>query len=458
VLARTILLGFEYFMSTQQSEICESLRSLLAIVDIDATPILTALSLVQREFPAVLAICADDLMQARFRFDATYKSELGDCGATLASRDVNRAALAQMGIPPALIAGFLTDTAKPRYAGESDPFVYVLRIDWNQASALFNTHNGSGLLTAPDHALIDAPLPDVRALQPALPRTPLARPSYLRVGTAADLLPRVDGSDLRTLEIGGRVAFDSLREVLAQSRDLRHLQLHDAGLLTTGVFDEVELPALESLTLATGGWLDGVGCAYIAQWTGLRTLRVGGLDTRNGRLPEVLAELARMPTWERLTELALSIHSSFAPVDAALWDALWTGRQLALERLRLRYLAAPTLQRLWQARFPSLRVLDFSDNNLADALPEALNGAALPALEAIDLRGNNLSGPGLRAFVLARQFPRLERVAMSMSGDEMQDYHDWNGAVVGSGPVPLDERDIEQRFLAGTDVRVVADL
>jgi len=40
------------------------------------------------------------------------------------------------------------------------------------------------------------------------------------------------------------------------------------------------------------------------------------------------------------------------------------------------------------------------------------------------------------------------RVAIDVSSDEIESYHDWNGALVGSGPVPLSADAVQAEYLA----------
>ena len=66
----------------------DALRSLLAIVELDATPILVTPSLAQRKLPSALDICAGEMVTARFRFARACEIQLAHCGARLNGRSL----------------------------------------------------------------------------------------------------------------------------------------------------------------------------------------------------------------------------------------------------------------------------------------------------------------------------------------------------------------------------------
>ena len=435
------------------SDSVKQLRELLAIVDIDAAPILATLSLAQHELPTALAVCGGRLIEARFRIAGAFEVELAHCQASLNTRDVNRAALRKQGLAMTLIDAFIGDSARPSFAGESDPFVSVLRIDWPGASALINGQ--ACLLTAPDHWLVTTTLPAARELLPNLPLTRVAQPAFLRILSAADLPVAIDGSALRTLELYAAAPIGRVRALLGEATGLRTLVLHADALLDSGLFDQFELAELTSLVLPNAANLTASGCARIARWRSLKALSVQGLGMQSDNL-HLLAELAAAPFFEALTHLDLMLFQSRAPLDPTLWASLWEGREFALCTLQLRFLSAGLLSQVWRGGFPHLRVLDISGNDLREQLCAALVGAELPKLEDLDVRGNSLTPTALRAFASAQPFPTLRRIAVALASDTMQDYADWNGAQVGRGPVPMDAREIERDWLAGTGLRVFA--
>lgn len=430
-----------------------ALRELLAIVDIDAGPALAVLSLAQRELPRALTICDGNLTQARFRFGAAWRLELAHCGARLDSRSINRQALRQHKLAPALIQGFIGDSARPRFAGESDPYIDVLRLDLDEVSVLLNPHNQACLMTAPDHLLIDGLLPDDSP--PDWPRTPAPRPSFLRLSTPADLPHGLDASALRSLELSGGV-FAGLRELLMTATELRHLCLHDPGLLSSGIFDGLKMRVLEQLELPDAAQLSVDGWSRVQSWDGIRLLRIHGMGLAQDNF-DVLALIGRAPFWKALRELDLMLFTRYATLDEELWGELWSDQVFALQTLRLRYLDSAQWSAVWRGHFPRLKSLGLADNGLRDHFREALAGAALPQLESLDLRGNNLSPQALREFALNHGFASLKRIGVQIASEQMEDYCDWNGAVVGSGPVPLRAAEIEATWLAGTGLRVFDD-
>ena len=433
---------------------CTALRDLLAIVDIDAAPILATLSLLQHEFPEALEVCGGVFLSAQFRVAAAFKVELVYFGAKLASRDVNRKALRKQGIAGTLVEAFIGSSAIAQYPGESDPFVQVLRIDWPSASALLNASTLSCLLTAPDHFLIKLRLPEARLILPQTPEVEISKPNFLRVKEAMDLPRKLDGSSLRSLEIASHINLDGLREALLEARGLRRLVIGQSNLLEGGLFDELSLPELETLELEVGAAFGAQGWNRLLQWPSIRILRLHGLETRSEGHLEILQLLAAAPFWEQLTHLNLRISARWEPLDAALWGELWSGRRFALETLQLSYLTPERMSQVWRGHFGSLKTLDVSDNNFKAELGNALAGADLPLLETLDIRGNSVQGDALRELVTTRRFAALKRVAIRLYGDETEDYCDWNGAVVGNGSVHLTDREIEKLWLAGTGVCV----
>lgn len=429
------------------------LRELLAIVDIDAGPTLTVLGLMQRQLPRALAICGGNLVHARFRCADAWRVELAHCAATLNTRSVNRQALRQQGVGKALIDGFIGDSARPAYTGESDPFVDVLRIDLPGVSALLNPHNRACLLTSPDHWLVIDRLPEPFLVD--CPRTPAPRPDFLRLTTPADLPDGIDATALRSLELGCG-GFAGLREVLAAAPALRRLCIHDASLLDSGIFDDLALPALERLELPAAAQLSIDGWSRTHAWTAIRSLRIHGLGLAQDNF-EVLQSLGRAPFLSQLRELDLALFTRKTSPDARRWAELWEDREFAVETLRLRYLDPAQWRAVWSARFPLLRTLDMAANGLRDQLRAALDGAALPLLHTLDLRGNSLSPQALRDFAHAHPFANLRRIGIALDSEVMEDYCDWNGAVVGRGPVPLSAAEIEAKWLSGTGLRVLDD-
>ncbi len=431
----------------------DALRELLAIVDIDASATIAVLGLAQRELPKALATCGGDLIKARFRLAQTWRCELAHCAARLNTRSVNRQALRKQGVAAALIDGFIGDSARPQYAGESDPFVDVLRIDLGEVSALVNPHNSGCLLTAPDHFLIDGLLPEIEL--PDASRTPPSRPRSLRLSGPADLPDGVDASALQSLELGSG-EFDALPKLLASARDLRHLRIHHVGLLGSGIFDGLKMHALERLDLPDAAGLTVDHCSRIRDWHAIRALCIHGPGLTHSNF-DVLTALSGAPFWTQLVELDLLMHTSGKTLDTARWDELWADREFALESLQLRFIESSGWRAVWRARMPRLRRLSMAGTDLRDQLRSALEGASLPHLELLDLRDNSLSPEAVRDFAQTHRFPSLRRIGIKLNSELMEDYCDWNGAVVGRGPIPLTASEIEATWLAGTGLRVFDD-
>ena len=54
-----------------------------------------------------------------------------------------------------------------------------------------------------------------------------------------------------------------------------------------------------------------------------------------------------------------------------------------------------------------------------------------------------------------RALPKLRGIAISLYGEQVEDWHDWNGALVGQGNVRMDRHEIESRYLTGSGVRII---
>ena len=428
----------------------DALRDLLGIVDIDASATIAVLGLAQRELPRALAICAGDLIKARFRLAETWRFVLAHCAARLNTRSVNRQALRKQGVAAGLIDGFIGDSARPQYAGESDPFIDALRIDLGEVSALVNPQNQGCLLTAPDHFLIDRLLPEVEL--PDASRTPPSRPRFLRLSAPSDLPDFVDGSALQSLELGC-VQLDALPKLLASAQDLRHLRIHHTGWLGSGIFDGLAMHALERLDLPDAAGLTVDHCSRIRDWHGIRALCIHGLGMAHSNF-DVLTALSGAPFWTQLVELDLLMYTSGKTLDSVRWEELWADREFALESLQLRFIESSQWRAVWRARMPRLRGLTMAGNDLRDQLASTFDGASLPHLELLDLRDNNLSPQAVRDFAQSHRFPGLRRIGIKLNSEVMEDYFDWNGAVVGRGPIPLTASEIEATWLAGTGLRV----
>ena len=280
------------------------------------------------------------------------------------------------------------------------------------------------------------------------------RPRFLRVSVPADLPDAVDGSALQSLELG--CVPDALPELLESAHDLRHLRIHHAGLLGSGIFDGLKMHALERLDLPDAAGLTVDHCSRIRDWHAIRALSIHGLGLAHSNF-DVLTALSGAPFWTQLVELDLSMHTGGATLDPARWEELWADREFALESLQLRFIESSGWRAVWRARMPRLRRLSMAGKDLRDQLQSALEGASLPHLELLDLRDNGLSPQAVRDFAQTHRFPSLRRVGVKLNSELMEDYCDWNGAVVGRGPIPLTPSEIEATWLAGTGLRVFDD-
>ena len=104
---------------------------------------------------------------------------------------------------------------------------------------------------------------------------------------------------------------------------------------------------------------------------------------------------------------------------------------------------------------PNLQKLAIAGDLGPGALAQ-LAGANLSNLTDLDLTHTRIDGPTLQAFVAQRALPKLAGIAISLYGEQMQDWCDWNGALVGQGNVRLDSHEIESRYLAGSGVHVIS--
>lgn len=425
-------------LSAQRS--MQGLRELLAIVDVEATPMLAILSLAQHEFASALAICENDFVQARLRFADLFKVEINHFGSRISSRDVSTAVLKRQGMAAALVADFLGDIP-------ADCYIWVMRVDWPEASALFNPRNKAALFTSPDHWLLSTLLPEFSELAPDAPRAGVESPRFLRLLSAKDARPNLVGDALRHLEVGAGAPRDALRELLSAARGLETLVLRESALLESGIFDNLALPMLRRLDLLDAAALTESGWERVHQWPSVRRLKIDRFGVMPGSFA-VLHSIGDTAFWTALEHLDLRLSARQSTLDPSIWANVWAHKRFELTFMRLRFVDQAMLAAVWQGRFDVLAELDISRNDLRDGAVEALRDAVLPALRALDIRRNSIADSSLRKFAMQHGFPRLMRVAIDVSSDEIESYHDWNGALVGSGPVPLSADAVQAEYLA----------
>ena len=62
----------------------------------------------------------------------------------------------------------------------------------------------------------------------------------------------------------------------------------------------------------------------------------------------------------------------------------------------------------------------------------------------------------MQAFVAQRALPKLACIAISLYGEQIEDWCYWNDALVGQDNVRQDSHEIESRYLAGSGVHVIS--
>lgn len=238
---------------------------------------------------------------------------------------------------------------------------------------------------------------------------------------------------------------------------LTALVLRDNPLAPDGVAALARAPRLERLRRLdlSGGDVGDAGAAALAQ-AGLRA--VEWLRLSNARIGEAGARaLAESPSLGAVTMLELSENLVGDAGAIALARSPHLG---ALVELRLSGASVGddgAIAIAGSAERAGLETLALANNRVAAAGARALAGSTtLQRLRALDLRSNQLGVEGVSAFVDGAGLPSLAELGVSDNIDsgETEDWVDWNGAVVGSGPAREPYRDLAARFAARPTLKI----
>lgn len=139
------------------------------------------------------------------------------------------------------------------------------------------------------------------------------------------------------------------------------------------------------------------------------------------------------------------------------WDPLWEGT--GFQELRLAYPEPADGASFLRCQYPSLRILSFC-GQIGDEFLEGLASAQFPRLTDLDVRATRVSEEGVCAFIAAPRtgLPRSRRMGIAFARQREESYHDWNGAVVGSGFEPMSRRELESAFFAGSSLRWMPEI
>jgi hypothetical protein len=217
------------------------------------------------------------------------------------------------------------------------------------------------------------------------------------------------------------------------------------------VLSGMRFPLVEELVLPSAFVRGGPGReTWLREMPRLRRVTFGFTMADDG----LIAAMAALPWWRQLTFL----DAKFGQLQkTGGLGALWEGT--ALEELRLCYPGAADARCLLGFPFARLRLLALCGET-GDAFLEGLAGASLPFLEDLDVRATSVSAAGVRAFVAAPRagLPRLRRMGIAFASDREEPYHDWNGALVGSGYEPMTSGELEGAFFAGSSLRLMPEI
>ena len=418
--------------------------ALFEIIELDARPLLAVASLAQAYLARHTSPCVGTLLNAVFRFRDTYPVELAFCHARASTRDANVYALIRQGVPVPIALQFMDTETKQLSAT-------LVRLDVSEFIALINPRNGFTLITHPDVTLISVALPAANQLLPAMPETPCAKPEGLRLSDCHCVPERIDCSALRHLYVPNSAILAPCLEQLGNLLPLHTLLLANAATLDAATLARLPISELTTLILsdltdvpAVHHWLSQIRC--------LKRLRLQRMQTGTLRL---LSALHSGLPLQAIGIQAIDIQAfDLKGAPDASWRAFWQ-HATALVELRLAFIDENWLASILAAPMPNLQRLAIAGDLGAGALAQ-LAGANLSKLSELDLTHSQIDGPTLQAFVNQRALPSLRGIAIILHGDQVEDWCDWNGAVVGQGNVRLKDHEIESRYLVGSGIRVIA--
>jgi uncharacterized protein (TIGR02996 family) len=215
--------------------------------------------------------------------------------------------------------------------------------------------------------------------------------------------------NLETLKLNGNCVdpdgFDAIGTHLTLPA-LRHLHLfgHPTWARLRTWHGRPWLSGLRSLDLgACGATSEAVALLESTRWPELVSLSLAGLFGPSST--GTLAQLA-----ERLSRLA---HLNLRGWSLGLQDALNGGRFDALESLDLSMGHQPLdVTALLTTAFPTLRVLNVRNNNLAEGLPAFARSAAAMALHSLDVQNCAASLNEYLEFARTARLPNLQTLAL----------------------------------------------
>lgn len=416
-----------------------ALIELLAIVDIDARPLLAVLSLAQAHLPAALEVCNGQVLPAVFRFRDACAAQLRHCQVQASTRDASVRALHAQGVPEALATAFLgTHVASATHT--------LMRLDAPQWIALVHPASARALLMQPDHVLISDALDDAQRWMRELPSTPRVQPDWLEVSDAQSIAPALDASALRTLRWSGPLPLSPGLATLGALPALRSLGLSATQLADADVLEQLPLAALQTLCVSGVGNGSAVLGECLRRCSSLRRLRLHGM------YPGALALLPQISARAGLTHVDLQISDLKDTAANPHWVNFWPDLP-ALRDLRLAFISCADLVPVLAPGAALLERLLIAGQDLAADAARLLQQSKLPSLRELDLAHAGVDGPLLQSLAATRASPLA--VAIELYGEELETWHDWNGAVVGSGPLRLTDAQIAQRYLRGSGWRVI---
>ncbi|HVN01403.1 MAG TPA: TIGR02996 domain-containing protein [Caulobacteraceae bacterium] len=286
----------------------------------------------------------------------------------------------------------------------------------------------------------------------------------------------------RTLPVRGLLLHrcgGSLGRIAAfpQLANLRALDLGD-GADSAGLAALASSPwvgGLERLELARSP-IGDAGAAALGAATGLTRLTTLNL-TGCGIGPDGIGRLASSPTLRRLTDLllgrnplgpgvaALAASPQLGPLERLYLHACDVDDEGAaalaaskrLSRLEELVLEANLIHDAGAAAFAdsegltNLVRLKLAENAIGDAGAAAFAASTrLPRLAMLDLSSNIIGEAGAEALAGSRGLPALQTLGLThnpiYAEGRTEDWVDYNGAVVGSGPVKLDVNELNARY------------
>lgn len=239
-------------------------------------------------------------------------------------------------------------------------------------------------------------------------------------------------------------------KIEAAGSNLKSLTLLSQSFLLSGRLYQLSLPNLKELVIPSLYFFDQPeGWKFLHSLTNLEILVAEYTEAKDS----ILQGLYQAPWWEKLTQLELKLASL---KDSKLWQDLWLDRSLNLRILCLFFLNRDLAKTVLSSKLPRLEFLVLG-TELGDDFLLQLSQADLPLLTDLDLSHAAVTEKATLDFLNASRpgLPNLARVRKRFFSEKQIESYDWNGSPVGYVNEELSDQEIQEKYFAGTGLKVL---